>query len=352
MYRVSGQAEPQISNKLDFLCLIFVTLDVGRATAYLNISNVFRVTGIKAGCYDNSILFLFAVNPMAHNELWIIADADNADKMLKFHELRNLATTEKQYEQWYLFKNFDIITQTAKHFGNTLVELEMGLNKTLQDRRRAPHSELLLVGDSILEDEVLAHCHFHVKHVLMELCKQMKRMMQKWVSFLPSKATPLNNVQFFINKPVLKPESFFTRRNDKRTYHMLASRRNSYNSQLIRVVHELGFKFINPGISSQDAALFEHTRNHSFKLSPRGLTVFWESLSDSLDKLHTSATVASRDSTPREPRDNIPKQMQEQQHRHIIVTPTFTSRPFKKGRGCQQQQFSMNNSTRQFSHKF
>lgn len=226
------------------------------------------------------------MNPLARQEIWIIADADSADKMLKFHELRNLAATHKNFEQWYLFKNFDIFTQSASHYGNALIELELGLNKTLSVRKRAPHSIILLIGDSILEDDILSSCPGNVRHVLSEVCNQVKRMMQKWISFLPAKAKPLHDVQFFINKPLPKPESPFLRWNAMDTFHALAGKRNQYNTQLIKVVHDHGFKFINPGISSKDGDLFELIKNNTFRLSPRGMTAFWECLSSSVDKLH------------------------------------------------------------------
>lgn len=234
-----------------------------------------------------------AVNPMARQDLWIIADADSADKMLKLHELRNLASTDKDIELWYMFKHFDILSQSAAHYGNSLIELETGLNKMLSVKKRPPHSIVFLIGNSILNDELLTRCPSHLRHVLSELCRQLKRMMQKWVSFLPNKAKPLQDVQFFINKPLPKPESPYMRWNAMDKYQALAAARNSYNTQLIRAVHDQGFKFLNPGISSKDADLFDHIKHNSFKLTPKGLTAFWESISDSLDKLHTNKITAS-----------------------------------------------------------
>lgn len=233
---------------------------------------------------------LIAVNPLARHELWIISDSDSADKMLRLHELRNLASTDKNFEQWYIFKNFDLFTQTPKPFVNALVELEMGLHKTLQTRKRLPHSIVFILGDSLLEDDKLNQYQLHLRQVLSEMCKQLKKQMVKWITLLPHKATPTHNVQFFINKPIPKPEAPYLRLNNMDTFQSMSTRRNVYNSQLIKAVHDQGFKFINPGISSKDAKLFEHVKSNTYKLSPQGLTVFWETLSDSLDKLHGNSS--------------------------------------------------------------
>lgn len=131
--------------------------------------------------------FLFAVNIMARQEVWLIADNGSADKMVKLHQLKNLASTDIAIRQWYLFSNFDIFTQTAKCIGNAFNQLENCLLKTIQERPRPPHSIVFVLGDEFLHDRKLGQNAENLYQVLFQMAKQLKRQVNTYCDQLPGK---------------------------------------------------------------------------------------------------------------------------------------------------------------------
>lgn len=224
---------------------------------------------------------------MARHEIWIISDNDGADKMLKFHQLKNLADTDLAIRQWYLFAHFDTYTQTAKSTGNAFSQLENCLLKTMQERPRPPHSIVFILGDEFLDDRKLSQNPDHLYYVLHKMAKQLKRQVLEYVDKLPDKAKPMSNIRLFITKPLPKPEKFF--KNRMHIFQKLAKARHTYNDKLIAVVHGLNMNFINPRIQPTNGRAFVRTRINNrdkFILTPEGLHQFWYSLSASLEKLH------------------------------------------------------------------
>lgn len=229
----------------------------------------------------------FTVNIMARNEMWIIADNDSADKMVKFHQIKNLAASDARIQKWYIFCAFDTYTQTAKDIGNVFQQLERGLLKTMTERPRAPHSIIFLLGDALLDDKKLGYNSKNLRDVLMQMCKQLKRTTMTYVDMLPAKAQPLSEIKLFITKPLPKPEALLKH---KGQVHRLAKQRHCYNNQLIPVLKELGISFLNPGIAASDTRAFQAVKDKNgrdkFLLSPQGLHQFWDSISTSIQKLH------------------------------------------------------------------
>lgn len=222
--------------------------------------------------------------------MWIIADHDSADKMVKFHQLKNLSMTDDQTAQWYIFAAFDTFTQTASNIGNVFQQLERGLLKTIAERPRVPHSIIFILGDSLLDDFQLMWNPFNLEAVLRAMFKQLNRVTQIYMDTIPGKAKPLTEIKLYVNKPLPKPERFF--RNKQMEYNQVAQRRHTYNDKLVLVLREFGISFINPGISPADGQAFikiQATRSSKadrFILSPQGLTLFWKSISEGLAKLH------------------------------------------------------------------
>lgn len=225
---------------------------------------------------------------MAREEIWIIADSDNADKTLKLHQLKNLAVSDIRIEKWYLFSAFDIVTQTAKPIGNAFQQIENGLLKTMGERPRLPHSVIVLLGDSFLDDRKLHLNKNYLFDVLHHLFRQLKRQIDKLTELLPQKARPIKEVQFFITKPLPKPERYFKGR--LHIFQKLAKTRHAYNDQFIKALRGAGMSFINPGISSKDGHYFTKVTaswgKEKFILTPDGLAAYWESISKSLHTLH------------------------------------------------------------------
>lgn len=240
---------------------------------------------------------------MARHEIWIIADNDSADKMLKLHQLKNVAPSDADISQWYLFSAFDIFTQTAKAVGNCFQQLERGLLKTMQERPRVPHSIIFILGDSLLEDAELCWNPNNLAMVLHSMFKQLKRQMYNFIDMLPQKARPITEVQFFTTKALPKPEKFY--RNRIKTFYNMARARHAYNDKLVKSLRELGMNFINPGISANEPHLFTRItltlKKEKFKLNENGLHAYWQSISSTLYNLHKGhikTTKSSRQGTP------------------------------------------------------
>lgn len=228
---------------------------------------------------------------MARQELWIIADNDNADKTLKLHQLKGLSTSEITIASWYIFSSFDITTQTSKAIGNAFQQIENGLLKTMSERPRLPHSIIILLGDSFLNDTKLCYNPNNLFEVLHCMFRQLKRQVLKFTELLPQKAKPIQDIKFFVTKPLPKPERFF--RSRMYAFHKLSKQRHTYNDQFIKALHAAGMSFINAGISTKDGNLFNKTTSatgrENFILSLEGLRTYWESISWSLEKLHKGA---------------------------------------------------------------
>lgn len=230
----------------------------------------------------------------ARNEIWIISDNNNADKMMKFHELKNSSNTDLSLASWYIFEAFDTHIQTANSIGNAYQQLERCLNKTLEERDRVPHSIIFLLGDQFLNDKKLMYNTDNLRQVLMSLCKQLKWLIQTYISYLPNKVKPLQPIQLFITKPLPKPEGLFRLR--KELFRKHAADRHKYNEQLVSVLHEFDFKFINAGITSEDTKAFNKCllgKSEKIILSPHGLYQFWQSIRHSLLRLHKGAIGSS-----------------------------------------------------------
>lgn len=228
---------------------------------------------------------------MARHEIWIIADNDSADKMLKFHQLKNLSMTDEETAKWYIFAAFDTFTQTAKSIGNAFQQLECGLLKSLEERPRPPHSIIFLLGDSFMNDNKLCLNTSNLEAVLYAMLKQLKRVVWTYIDSIPNKAKPTNDVRLYVLKPLPKPERFF--KGKGQLLALFAKRRHVYNNKLINVLHELGMQFINAGINQSDGHAFikipakQHgSSRDKFILSPHGLNIYWRTISESLAKLH------------------------------------------------------------------
>lgn len=208
--------------------------------------------------------------------------------MVKFHQLKNLAATDLALGQWHLFSNYDTFTQTAQDIGNSFQQLERGLLKTMRERNRTPCSILLLLGDSLLEDEKLLYNPQNLFTVLHSMFKQLKSQVKTYVDLLPDKAKPLNDIRIFVTKPLPKPEKFY--KNRAAELHRLAKVRHTYNDKLIGALHGLDMNFLNPGIQSSNGRAFHRikTPGHKehFLLTPEGLHQYWYSLSSGIEKMH------------------------------------------------------------------
>lgn len=226
---------------------------------------------------------------MAREDLWIIADNHSVDKMVKFHQLKNLASTDLALGQWYLFSHFDIHSQTAKAFGNAFQQLERGLLNTMKERPRPPHSIILLLGDSLLTDKVLSFNPQNLFVVLHGMLKQLKCQVKTYIDLLPTKAKPLQDIRLMITKPLPKPEKFY--KNNPHKLAQLAKARHIYNDKLVAAIKLLNMNFINPGIQPSNTRAFTKTNSNDkedmqFVLTPEGLHQFWYSISSGLEKLH------------------------------------------------------------------
>lgn len=179
---------------------------------------------------------------MARDEIWLIADNDSADKMVKFHQLRNLASTDMALGQWYIFSCFDTFTQTAKCIGNAFSQLENCLLKTMSERPRPPHSIVFILGDEFMNDRKLCTNPDNLAKLLFRMLKQLKRQVQVYTEQLPVKARPLKDIRLFVTKPLPKPEKFF--KNRMHVFQRLAKARHVYNDKLIAALHGLNMNFI------------------------------------------------------------------------------------------------------------
>lgn len=240
--------------------------------------------------------FPISANIMARNEIWIIADNDNADKMVKFHQLKNMTTSDLVLAQWYIFTSFDIFTQTATSIGNAYQQLERGLLKTMQERPRPPHSIIFLLGDSFLDDRTLATVPNNLFIVLNQMMKQIRRQVDSYADMLPDKAKPIKEIKMFVTKPLTKPERFFKSR--QADLQRLTRARHTYNEKLILALQQNNMNFLNPGIQSTNGRAFQRIKNNKgtdkYMLTPEGLHQYWYALSSSLRKLHRG-TIGNKD---------------------------------------------------------
>lgn len=225
---------------------------------------------------------------MAREDIWIIADNDSADKMVKLHQLKNLASTDLAVGQWYIFSHFDIFTQTAKPMGNIFQQIERGLLNAMRERVRPPTSIVFLIGDSLLNDEKLSFNSQNLYIVLHSIFKQLKNQVRNYTELLPWKTRPIKDIRLFVNKPLPKPEKFFKHRQSELL--KAAKARHIYNDKLVAALRQLNMNFINPGIHQANARAFNRTTTmdgrESFILTPDGLHQYWYSLSAGLEKLH------------------------------------------------------------------
>lgn len=201
--------------------------------------------------YGNGNCFLFAARIMAQEEVWIIADNDSTDKMVKFHQLKNLVSLDLALAQWYLFANFDTYTQTASATGNAFQQLERGLLNAMRERDGTPHSILFILGDSFLEDEKLLYNPQNLYTVLLAMCKQLRNQVRNYTEILPTKTQPLQEIKLFVTKPLPRPEQFF--KNRQHVYQQASKARHLYNNKLVAALHALNMNFINPGIQGSNA---------------------------------------------------------------------------------------------------
>lgn len=234
------------------------------------------------------LILVFVVNIMAREEIWIVADNDSADKMVKFHQLKNLASSDLAIAKWYLFSNFDTFTQTARDFGNAFQQLERGLLNAMKERNRPPTSIIFLLGDSFLDDSKLSLNPCNLYTVIYAMLKQLKHQVRTYTEILPNKAKPLREVKLFITNPLPKPEKFFKNRSSE--FQKLAKVRHTYNDKLVSALQKLDMNFLNPGIHPSNTRAFHSIRTPGFKdkftLTPEGLHQYWYSLSTGLEKLH------------------------------------------------------------------
>lgn len=239
---------------------------------------------------------VFAVKPMARKELWILADADNAGKMVKFHELKATSDTDKNIADWYIFKNFDIFTVTAQSVGNTLSQTENSLIAALNTRNRLPNIIMILMGDQLLADKQLMAVPRYLRQIFDDIFGRCQKHVRQWMSFLPPKAQPFYQPKFMVVKPLPKPERQFQGREE--LYQELLTQRKAYNDQLVPALHKANMQFVNVGITHMDSEAFiriGHIQDANFKLSPKGLRRYWEQASEAIAKLNCGLGAVNLD---------------------------------------------------------
>lgn len=230
----------------------------------------------------------FTANIIAREEIWIIADNDSADKMIKFHQLKNLTSSDLVLAQWYIFASFDIYTQTASSIGNAFQQLERGLLKTMEERIRPPHSIIFILGDSLLDDKQLNFVPENLFAVLSRMLRQLKQQVNNYVELLPGKAKPLKEIKLFVTKPLPKPENLF--RGRAMELMRLAKNRHAYNQKLVGAIQQHHWNFLNPGIQPTNGRAFQKLKDSKGKdkytLTLDGLHQYWYAINTGLEKLH------------------------------------------------------------------
>lgn len=210
---------------------------------------------------------------MACNDLWIIADYQNHDKLQELFALRNSATRKPEVAAMHIFYNFDIYVQQAQDIGSPLKQLLDGLINLLGKRKRLPHTILLCMGDQLLNDSILAKDLDQIFRVLSTFSKKVVQLISNWLAALPHKAKPDRMPRIYITKPLPVPEKYYQSR--QKLFENLVKTRKQYNSELVKAVKSAHIGFINSNLTHEDGYLFERiTTNYpkpteKFALNPQ-----------------------------------------------------------------------------------
>lgn len=214
--------------------------------------------------------------------MWIISDYDSSDKMMRFHQLKQMAKTDSCYAEWFMFNNYDIFTHTSTNTGLQTTQILNALTSMLNSYRRLPAIIVVVMGDKLMHDKVLLEQD--LGDVLHNLCKRLIRQVESWLEKIPAKAIPDRKPQIYITKPLPKPEGFFG--DSKEKFRNFASARKIYNSKLVAAVKQFGIGFINVGITQEDTAYFKKgLETGKFLLTDKGLLAYWDGVSSALLKL-------------------------------------------------------------------
>lgn len=232
---------------------------------------------------------------MACNDLWIIADHQNHDKIQELFALKNSAAKKPEISAMHIFFNFDVIIHQAQDMGSSLKQLLDGLAILLGKRKRLPHTILLCMGDELLKDRTLMKDFNQVYRVLVTFSKKIVQSISNWTAALPPKAKPDRMPRIYITKPLPVPDKFF--QNRQKLFDILVKERKSYITELVRAVKSLHIGFINANLTHEDGNLFERIttsyprHTEKFILNPNGLRQYWKNISQNLYNLAWDAAA-------------------------------------------------------------
>lgn len=235
---------------------------------------------------------------MACNDVWIVTDFQNFDKLQELNALRNSATKRPEIAAWHIFHNYDIFSHQGQDEGNSLYQLIDGISTLLTKRKRLPHTLLICMGDQLLQDEELMQDLDQINRIIAAFSRKIVRMISNWMAALPHKAKPERMPRIYITKPLPVPQKFFQTR--QRVFEKKIRDRKLYIAELVKAVKAAHIGFINANITHDDGELFEqvtsakHKGCEKFVLNPRDLTTYWKNISQNLYNLAWDATAHTR----------------------------------------------------------
>lgn len=259
---------------------------------------------------------------MANNDLWIITDYQNHDKIQELNAMKNAVTKRPEIAAMHIFYNFDIFSQQASDIGSSMHQILDGLTILLSKQKRLPHTMLICMGDQLLTDRDLMKDMNQVQRVLSIFCKRIVQLISNWISGLPPKAKPERLPRIYITKPLPIPEKFFQGR--IKYLEKLINERKNYISELVKAVKSAHIGFINSNLTINDGDMFEritsqhNNRSEKVILNPKGLTQYWKSISQNLYNLAWDAATAFANKTNEE--TSTRKEQRSMDHKDVPST--------------------------------